>query len=123
MSKPGRIWLPGVALIVVLLVLHPAASHAWSHHGGGRVFIGVGVWPGFWWGPPYPWYWYPPYYYPPPYYPAAPVIVQQPQTYIQQAPAPQAAVTYWYYCPSAKRYYPEIPNCSESWIPVPPRTP
>jgi hypothetical protein len=123
MSKPRWIWLLGVSLIVVLLVLPTAPSQAWSHHSGGRVFIGVGVWPGFWWGPPYPWYWYPPYYSPPSYYPPAPVIVQQPQTYIQQAPAPQAAVTYWYYCPSAKGYYPEIPNCSESWIPVAPRRP
>jgi len=120
MSKPARIWVLVVGVIVVLLVFPAAPSHAWSHHGGGRVFVGVGVgvWPGFWWGPPYLWYWYPPYYYPP-----APVIVPQPQIYIQQPPALQAAATYWYYCPSAKKYYPEVQSCAEPWIPVPPRNP
>ena len=114
MSKPASIWPLVVGLIVVLLVFPAAPSHAWSHHGGGRVFIGV--WPGFWWAPAYPWYWYPPYYYPP-----APVIVQQPQMYIQQAPVPRTAVTYWYYCLSAKTYYPEVQSSAEPWIPVRPR--
>jgi len=120
MGRPAWIWLPAVGLMVVLLLCPAAPSQAWSHHhGGGRVFVGVGVgvWPGFWWGPPYP-YWYPPYYYPP-----APVIVQQPQVYIQQAPALPVAANYWYYCSSAKKYYPEAPSCAEPWIPVPPRNP
>ena len=93
MSKPARIWVLVVGVIVVLLVFPAASSHAWSHHGGGRVFVGVGV------------------------------IVQQPQIYIQHPPALQAAATYWYYCPSAKKYYPEVQSCAEPWIPVPPRNP
>lgn len=115
MRRPAWIWLLVVGLVVVLLVFPAAPSQAWSRHGGGRVFIGVG--PGFWWGPPYP-YWYPPYYYYPP-----PAIVQQPQMYIQPAPVPQAPETYWYYCQSAKGYYPDVQSCSEAWIPVPPRNP
>jgi hypothetical protein len=41
----------------------------------------------------------------------------------QQAPALQVAANYWYYCSSAKKYYPEAPSCAEPWIPVPPRNP
>jgi len=94
------------------------------HHGGhghfhhvprGRVFVGVGPW---WWGPPYPYWWdYPPYYvYSPP-----PVIVQDPPVYIQPPTPPPRA--YWYYCPSAKAYYPIAPSCPDSWIQVPARSP
>ena len=114
MRKPARTWLLVVGVIVVLLVLSAAPSHAWSRHVGGCIFIDV--WPGFWWAPAYPRYWYRPYYYPP-----APVIVQQPHLCIQQAPAPRAAATYWYYCPSAKTYYSEVQSCAEPWIPVRPR--
>jgi len=39
-----------------------------------------------------------------PYYPAA---------YGYQAPA------YWYYCPTAGAYYPNVQNCPEAWVPVP----
>jgi len=120
MRKPAWIWLLVVGLIVVLLAIPAAPSQAWSHHGGGRVFVGVGVgvWPGFWWGPPAPWYWYPaPYYYPPQ------VIVQQPQMYIQQVPAPSAPTAYWYYCQSAQEYYPQVQSCPEPWVPVQPRNP
>jgi len=31
------------------------------------------------------------------------------------APAP----SYWYYCPSAGAYYPDVPACPEPWVPVP----
>lgn len=115
MRKPAWIWLLVVGLIVVLLVFPAAPSQAWSHHGGSHVFIGVG--PGYWWGPAYPWYWYPPSYYTPP------VIVEQPQMYIQQAPAPPAPEAYWYYCQSAQGYYPQVQSCPEAWIKVPPRAP
>jgi hypothetical protein len=109
MSKPAWIWLLVVGLIVVLLVFPAAPGHASSHHhGGDRVF--VGVWPAFLWGPPY-------------YYPPEPVIVQQPQMYIQKALAFQAAATYCHYCPSANGHYPAVQTCSEPWAPVPPRNP
>jgi hypothetical protein len=104
-----------VGLVVVFLVVPASPASAWSH-GHGRVFIGVG--PGFWWGPPYPYYWYPPPYYPP-------VVVQpQPQVYVQQAPAPPSAPPGdWYYCESAGGYYPQVQSCPDPWVRVPPRNP
>jgi hypothetical protein len=93
------------------------------------VVIGVGPW----WGPrfypyyasPYPYYW--PYYYPYYAYPG-PVVVREPTVYVQQsapvepAPAPEPSA-YWYYCQSAKAYYPNVPSCPEAWIKVAPRNP
>jgi hypothetical protein len=116
MKRPAVIWLLIVGLVVGLLVLPAAPSYAW-HHGRGGVFIGVG--PGFWWGPPYPYYWYPP-----PYYPPARIVVEQPPVYTQQAPAPSPPPsTDWYYCQSAKGYYPQVQSCPEPWVRVPPRNP
>lgn len=34
-------------------------------------------------------------------------------------PAPQAAPGTWYYCESAKAYYPYVAECKEGWKPVP----
>ena len=125
-----------ISLVAVVLLLATAEqSLAWRggtwRGGGSRVFVGVGVGPGwgYGWGP----YWgYPYYYYPPPYYSYGPptVVVQQPPTYVQQevaplapaapaeSPAPQA---YWYYCSSTKAYYPSVQTCTEPWVKVPPR--
>ncbi len=36
--------------------------------------------------------------------------------------AQQQSQSYWYYCPSARAYYPTAPTCPEPWIKVPPRT-
>jgi hypothetical protein len=90
--------------------------HGFSHHGfHSHALIVAG--PAFWWGPPYPYWWYypaPPYYsYPPP------VIVQEPPVYVQPPPAPPES--YWYYCPSAQAYYPNVRSCPEVWIKVPRR--
>jgi hypothetical protein len=114
-------------LAVALLLIFAAPSLAWDghRHGGPRVFVSVG--PRFWWGPyPYPYYYYPyPYYYTPP-----PVVVQDPPVYVQQQqvspsvvpPAPSGAQeSFWYYCPSSRDYYPQVPSCPEAWIKVPPR--
>ena len=114
-------------LAVALLLIFAAPSLAWDghRHGGPRVFVSVG--PRFWWGPyPYPYYYYPyPYYYTPP-----PVVVQDPPVYDQQQqvspsvvpPAPSGAQeSFWYYCPSSRDYYPQVPSCPEAWIKVPPR--
>jgi hypothetical protein len=95
-------------------------SHGFRHHHRpfvhSRVVIGFG--PSLHWGSPY-------WYYPPPVvYSAPPVIVQEaPPVYVQQAPpAPAPAPEqYWYYCESAKGYYPSVPNCPEEWIKVAPR--
>ena len=117
----------GIAILAVaitwIVALTPAPSEAW-----GRVFIGVGPYWG--WGYPGPYY----YGYPsPPYHPPV-AVVQQPQVYIEQPaavaqppavsseapPAPESA--YWYYCPSSRDYYPNVPSCSEAWVRVPART-
>ena len=76
------------------------------HHGRGGVFV---VGPTFWWDP-----WPPPYYYAPP-----PVVMQEP-AYIQQSPGSTLPQGYWYYCPSAGGYYPNVPTCAEPWVPVTP---
>jgi len=125
MKRPALIWLLIVGLAVGFLVLPAAPSYA-RHHGRVGVFIGVG--PGFWWGAPYPYWWGPPYPYwwgpPPYYYPPAGIVVEQPQVYVQPPPAPPAAPpTYWYYCPSAPGYYPQVQSCPEPWVRVPPRNP
>ena len=86
----------------------------------GGVFVGVGPY----WGWPYPYYWYPPppyYYYRPPT-----VIVTEPPVYVERPdppPAPAAPTAYWYYCMSAKGYYPTVPSCPEEWVKVPERAP
>jgi len=111
-----------VSLLAVALLLVPAApSYAGGHgghgfhghpgfhghfHGHGAIVVG----PSFWWGPW--WYYPPPYYYPPPQ------VVVQPAPVIVGEQPPQS---YWYYCPSAKAYYPTAPACPEAWIKVPPR--
>ena len=112
MRKSAAVSLLAVALLLVSAV----PSHAWPGHPSARarVFIGVGP---FWWGPPY-------WYYPPPYYayPAPPVVIQEPPVYVQGGPAPAVpAQSYWYYCPRAQAYYPNVPTCAEAWIKVPAR--
>ncbi len=106
-----------VAVSVLGLTVSP--SFAW-HHWHGGVFVGVGPY----WGYPYP------YYYPPPYYvyPPPTVVVEQPPVYVEQPPAAPAAPpasaapqAYWYYCQSAKAYYPTAPSCPEEWVKVPER--
>jgi len=81
---------------------------------------------GWWWivGGVYYWYPRPVYPYPDPYIP--PVFVEQapapqPAPPVQQAPgqATQSPGGTWYYCESAKGYYPYVPQCPEAWRPVP----
>jgi hypothetical protein len=102
-------------LAITLPLLAAAPGDAW--HGRGHVFIGVGP---AWWG--YPYWWYPPPYYA---YPPPPAVVQEPPVYVQQqppAPAYPAGQAEWYYCPSARQYYPNVPTCPEAWIRVPARS-
>ncbi len=95
-----------VLALAVLLIAAASLSDAWGRHGGGRlhhfggrspVFIGVGPW---WGGPPYPYWWWD---YPQPYYYGSPVVEQEP-------------TASWYYCASARAYYPTVPSCPEPWI-------
>lgn len=103
--------LTAVAVLVLAMIVLaiPAASHAFPHS---RVIIGVGPV----WGPPAPWWYHRPVYV---YAPPPPVVVQEPPVYVQQSqPAAGAA---WYYCPSARSYYPSVQTCGEPWVPVAPR--
>lgn len=79
------------------------------HRGHGAVIIGG---PTFFVGPAYPYWWD----YPPPYWYSPPVIVQQQPVYIQKP-------SYWYYCQSARAYYPMVPTCPEPWVRVPAAAP
>jgi hypothetical protein len=41
--------------------------------------------------------------------------------YRVRAKAQNPAQSYWYYCSSAREYYPTVPTCPEPWVKVPPR--
>ena len=87
--------------------LHRWRGGHWVHtRHGGRL--------GWWWVVGGVWYFYPApiYPYPDPYVP--PVVVTP------EPPAAQAPPQYWYYCNSARRYYPYVTSCPEGWMQVVP---
>ena len=107
-------------LILLLVVGALVVSVTPGYSGGywrGSVFVGVGPY----WGP-YPYYWYPPPYY---VYPPPTVVVEEPPVYVEREPVappePATSTAYWYYCASAKGYYPMVPSCPEEWVKVPER--
>lgn len=85
---------------------HFAHRHFGHRHFGVRTHVFLGFGPAFWWPPAYPWY-------------AEPVAVPYPVYAEPTVPA----TTYWYYCPSARAYYPAVPTCPEPWLTVVPSTP
>lgn len=96
-------------LAVLALLALLSGTSAWAHGARVGVSIGVPVWGPVW----YP----PPVYYPAPpvYYPSPPVVVVRPEpppVYIEQH---QPEQQYWYYCASAKAYYPYVKECREAW--------
>jgi hypothetical protein len=102
-----------LSLLIVVLVAEPV--YAW-HRVSGGIYIGVGP---YWWGPPYPYWWGPPAYgYIPP-----PVVFEPPAVYIERPPPvpPPPPISYWYYCGSARSYYPSVETCPEPWVRVPAR--
>jgi hypothetical protein len=115
-----------VAVAMIMTASIPAEAGGGGGHGGhaghgghghfghhSHVFVGVGVGSAVIWDP---WWPYPPYAY------APPVVVQAPPpVYIEREPSP--AQGSWYYCPSAKAYYPNVQSCGEPWVAVPPRAP
>ena len=104
----------------------PGGSRPRHDHG---VVVGFGTywwgWPYSYWDPYYPYYPYYPFYPFYPYYPyarsypyytySAPAVVEPP-VYVEQA-----RPGYWYYCASAREYYPKAAKCPEPWIPVAPK--
>jgi hypothetical protein len=112
-----HVWAVVIAVVTLagVLIGMPAATFAW-HRARPGIFVDIGP---LWWPTPYP-YWP---YYPAPYYVyPPPPVVQEPPVYIQREPIPPTAEgQYWYYCPSARDYYPKAPTCPEAWIKVPPR--
>jgi hypothetical protein len=118
-----------VVLALLLVSALPGQAFDRGHWGGGwrgGVWIGPG-W-GWGWGPGWawdPWLWGPPYYdvYNP-YYAAPPVVIQQPQQYVQPAPQAEEQSYYWYFCGNPQGYYPYVKKCPSGWMKVvPPSTP
>lgn len=140
----------GIMVGVLLVISLPALAergerHRARHwHGQGREIHrfpehDLGVWRrghwhhgrhdgrrGWWWVAAGSWYFYsaPVYPYPDPYMPPVTVINQQPPVMAPQANAPaQPPAQFWYYCDSAKGYYPYVPSCPEAWRTVPAQPP
>jgi hypothetical protein len=78
---------------------------------------------GWWWVVGGLWYFYPRaiYPYPDPYTP--PVVVVQPSAPATPAPNTPPPPQFWYYCNSAKTYYPYVASCPEGWKAVPANPP
>lgn len=106
----------------------PAAAHGY-YHGGywGGPRVTFGFYGGPYWGPG----WGYPYGYGYGYgYAAPPVVVvpSEPRVYVERdapaaAPSDAGQSQWWYWCPSAKGYYPYVSTCSEGWQRVPPQPP
>jgi outer membrane protein OmpA-like peptidoglycan-associated protein len=101
--------------------------HVGGGYYGGPHYYGHGGWYGprygGWYGPRYGyWYgagYYPYYYYGPGYgyyyYPPPAQVYEEPEETVVEQPAP----AYWYYCQSARNYYPYVQGCPEGWQAVP----
>ncbi|WP_306607079.1 hypothetical protein [Azonexus sp.] len=103
------------AVVICLGIITVQSAWAHSPHRP-RTHVGVvigPVWSPFWFPPPV--------YYPPPVLIAPPAPL--PPVYIEQVAPPPAATTadYWYYCKSARAYYPAVADCAEGWLPVLPQ--
>ena len=106
------------ALAVLLALAAGFASDPASAHGRSRVTVGIGVGVGYpYWASPF----WGPWYYPPPVYYSPPMIVSPPApvTYVEQA----NTSNWWYYCETAKGYYPYVKECPAGWQRVPPTPP
>jgi hypothetical protein len=47
--------------------------------------------------------------------------VTEPPVYVERDGEAGAPDGYWYFCRPKNAYYPDVQNCPEPWIPVPPR--
>ena len=118
-----------LAAITLGLALGAASAPAFAHGyyrggywGGPRVTFGFYGGP-YWWGPGY----YGPGWGYPYGYAAPPVVVvpSEPRVYVERdgAPATGQSQQWWYWCASAKGYYPYVSTCSEGWQRVAPQPP
>lgn len=118
--------LPGLLILSSLSTPASAWERGWGWGGAGFI---AGAMVGAQLASPYRYYGYGyPYYAAPVVYNAAPVVVQAPQpAYVPQSPPPRQAAPMmqasdnnsWYYCSSAKGYYPYVKQCPEPWQRVP----
>jgi hypothetical protein len=78
--------------------------------------LGLG-WDAAYFGYPYPDYPNPAYYTP--YSPPAVIIEPSPEGTPSAVPPNSPPASNWYYCDSAKAYYPYVTQCPEPWRVVP----
>ena len=112
--------------LLILMLAIVSITPAYADHGRG--YGRGGYWGGGWIAPavigsviaydltysrPYP---YQVYEQPYPVYIQTSPVYEQPVQVQQPAPS-------WYYCASAKGYYPYVPNCPEGWKSVPAQPP
>jgi hypothetical protein len=121
-----RCVLTAIILMATSLALPANAAPHGGGHGGGPGWWGLGLGLGLGWEAarivnPYYYPPYPVYYYraPDDYYPASPpaVVIESPG--IATAPPAAQSAPNWYYCDSAKGYYPNVRQCPEAWRMVP----
>jgi len=111
-------------LLMVGLLFSSVAEARHRHRSSFNFYYGAGFGDPFWWGPRPYWQPYPPLYY---YEPRTVIIEREPPVYIQRqppvtAPPPAQPQAMWYYCPNPAGYYPYVPNCSQQWVAVDPRS-
>jgi hypothetical protein len=132
--KSLRLPLAVFAAAIALFSFAAPAQADGRWHGGGGPRWHSGVYLNF--GIPFPYYWGPGYYGPPVYYapppvyyygPPAAVVPSSPPVYVERddpapaAPQAQPPATWWYWCESARGYYPYVKECPGGWQRVPPQ--
>lgn len=126
MNRTFALMLCGIALTSLAAGAEARGRHGHSHSHFG-VYFGAPLWHAPLWHAPPPYYRYDPYYY----QPRTIIIEREPPVYIQRppvspapAPATQTAPTaqVWFYCTDPAGYYPHVPQCSQPWVSVDPRT-
>ena len=121
---------------------HGGGHHRGHHHHHGHFHHGFGFWGGFWgpyWGAGYwpgSWggYWGPGWgYWGAPVVAYTRAVIQEPHVWVERdvataTPPPRApanqnpnAQQWWYWCVSAKKYYPYVASCAEGWQRVAPQ--
>lgn len=103
--------------------------HGGHRHWSGHVHFGFGGWwPGYWGAPYWGGYWGgygAPYWGGYAYSPTV-VVQQEPRVYVERDDVGGAVPSngggqWWYWCASARGYYPYVNSCTEGWQRVPPQ--